>query len=416
MWQRLRGHLVAQIVVGLVLGVLFALIWPAGGKEAGLLGSLFVTALRSIAPILVFVLITHAIAQHKVGESTNIRAILLLYVVGTFAAAMVAVLMASVFVNALDLSAVISGAQAAKDIAPPSSLVSVLKTLLYNMVDNPVRALVNANYIGILVWACLVGFSLRHASESTKAVVNDGAQVITKIVSLVVRLAPIGVFGLIAQAVAETGVSVLKTYSGLLGVLLSAMVLMALVINPLIVWIKIRKNPYPLVWTCLTQSGITAFFMRSSAANIPVNMRLCSELDLKEETYAISIPLGATINMAGAAITITVMAMAAAHTVGVSIHPVTALMLCFLATLGACGASGVPGGSMLLVPMACSLFSIDANIAAQMVGIGFVIGVLQDSTETALNSSTDVLYTAAADIAARGRDIPRVHEETSAAL
>ena len=259
----------------------------------------------------------------------------------------------------------------------------------------------SGNYIGILVWAALIGFTMRHIEGPSKTVLNDAAHIITKIVGWVIRMAPIGIFGLIASTIATTGIAEIKQYGQLLAILIGVMLFVALVVNPLIVWVTIRRNPFPLVFTCLMESGITAFFMRSSAANIPVNMRLAHKLGLREETYSISIPLGASINMAGAAITITVMTLAAAHSTGTETHFVTALLLCFLATLGACGASGVPGGSLLLIPMACSLFGIDDSIAAQIVGIGFIIGVLQDSAETALNSSTDVLYTAAADIRAR---------------
>lgn len=397
MQRFLQGSLVLQIIVGLIAGILLALIWPEGGSSVGILGSLFVKALKSVAPVLVFILVTHAIARHKAGQPTNIRAILLLYLLGTFAAALVAVIASNIWPVELALNI------PQEDITPPSGLSIVLTTLAFNMVDNPVNAVLNGNYIGILVWAALIGFALRHTEGNTKIVLDDAAHVITKIVGWVIRMAPIGIFGLIASTIADTGLKALAGYAHLLVNLVGAMLFVALVVNPLIVWIKIRRNPYPLVFTCLMESGLTAFFMRSSAANIPVNMRLAHKLGLHEATYSISIPLGASINMGGAAITITIMTLAAAYTMGIEIHFITALLLCFLATLGACGASGVPGGSLLLIPMACSLFGIDDSIAAQVVGIGFIVGVLQDSAETALNSSTDVLYTAAADISASPR-------------
>lgn len=394
--QRLmQGSLVMQIIIALILGIILALLWPQGALSVGILGSLFVSALKAVAPVLVFILVTHAIAQHQAGQPTNIRAILLMYVCGTFAAALVAVLASYVWPVEFTLNI----DQASID--PPSGLGTVLRTLAFNMVDNPVNAVLNANYIGILVWATLIGFALRHSEGATKSVLNDAAEVISQIVGWVIRLAPIGIFGLIAYTIADTGLGELAKYAHVLLILVGAMLFVALVINPLIVWVKLRENPYPLVFKCLSQSGITAFFMRSSAANIPVNMRLARELNVREETYSISIPLGATINMAGAAITITVMTLAAANTLHIDVHPVTAVLLCFLATLGACGASGVPGGSLLLIPMACSLFGIDDSVAAQVVGIGFIIGVVQDSAETGLNSSTDVLFTAAADLSAQ---------------
>lgn len=394
----LQGSLVKQIIAALILGIALASFWPQAALSVGILGDFFVNALKSIAPVLVFILVTHAIAQHDSDRPTNIRAILILYIFGTFAAAITAVLFSYAFPTELDLNI------DKKDISPPSDIGVVLKTLVFNLVDNPVHAILNNNYIGILAWAILGGIALRHTDGNTKKVLADGAAVISKIVGWVIRLAPFGVFGLIAFAIANTGFEVMETYLRLIQVLLAAMLFVALVLNPLIVFVKIKRNPYPLVFRCLMDSGITAFFMRSSAANIPVNMNLAKQLGLRSETYSISIPLGATINMAGAAITITVMTLAAAHTIGIEVHFVTALLLCLLATIGATGASGVPGGSLLLIPMACSLFGIDASVSAQVVGIGFIIGIIQDSAETGLNSSTDVLFTAAADIAAKDKE------------
>ncbi|KAA3638288.1 MAG: serine/threonine transporter SstT [Proteobacteria bacterium] len=387
------GSLIQQIIVALILGIILAVIWPQAALSSGFLGRLFVTALKSVAPILVLILVADAISKHQSDQPSNIKSILLLYVFGTFAAAMTAVAISFLFPTTLDLSL------AGSDISPPGGIAEVLKTLAFNVVDNPVHALLNANYIGILAWAILAGLALRHTDGTSKKVLADGAFVISKIVGWVVRLAPIGVFGLIAYAIADTGFEVLATYTRLIVVLLSAMLIVALLLNPLIVFFKLRRNPYPLVFKCLSQSGITAFFMRSSAANIPVNIKLAKNMGLRKETYSISIPLGATINMAGAAVTITVMTLAAAHTVGIEVNIVTAFLLCLLATIGATGASGVPGGSLLLIPMACSLFGIDDSVAAQVVGIGFIIGVIQDSAETGLNSSTDILFTAAADLA-----------------
>ena len=390
-----KGSLVQQILIGLVLGVALAVIAPSAAKATEILGAFFVGGLKAVAPILVLVLVTNAIAQHKSGTQVYIKPVLVLYVLGTFAAALVAVLASFLFPTNLTL---VTG-----DVTqtPPSGIIEVLKTLVLNVADNPVKALFNANYIGILTWAILLGITLRHASANAKLLLNEGAESISKIVRWVIRLAPIGVFGLVASTIATTGLGELLKYAQLLMVLVGSMLFVALVLNPLIVWWKIRRNPYPLVWQCLTESGITAFFTRSSAANIPVNMALCKKMGLHEDTYSVSIPLGATINMAGAAVTISVLTLAAVHTLGIPVDIPTALLLSVLAAIGACGASGVPGGSLLLIPMACSLFGISNDISTQVVAVGFIIGVVQDSCETALNSSTDVLFTAAADIAER---------------
>lgn len=387
--------LVKQIAIGLVLGVLVAVVSPNIGLAAGLLGSLFVGALKAVAPILVFVLVAAAIAQHQKGNEAFVKPIIVLYIIGTFSAALVAVLASMAFPTTLVLAN-------AGDVStnPPSGIVEVMKTLLMNLVANPINALANANYIGILAWGLVLGFAIRnYASDTTRQVVADLASVVSTVVKWVIKFAPLGIFGLVAATIAETGFSALASYARLLVVLVGCMLFIALVVNPLIVWWKIRRNPYPLVFTCLRESGVYAFFTRSSAANIPVNMALAKKLGLHEDTYSISIPLGATINMAGAAITITVLAMAAAHTQGIQVDFMTALLLSLIATAGACGASGVAGGSLLLVPMACALFGISNDVAMQVVAVGFIIGVIQDSAETALNSSTDVLFTAAADMA-----------------
>ena len=394
-WQMLnRFSLVQQIIVGLILGILLAVISPAAGLAAGILGSLFVGALKAVAPVLVFVLVMAAITQHQAGSEAHIKPILVLYLLGTFSAAAVAVVVGLVFPTQLVLS---SSGQV--DMTPPSGIVEVLKTLLMNLVANPVNAIANANYIGILAWALVFGFALRHASVNTRNMVADISDAVSMVVKWVIRFAPVGIFGLVSATIAETGFSALGSYAQLLVVLVGCMLFIALVVNPLIVFWKIRRNPYPLVLTCLRESGVTAFFTRSSAANIPVNMALCRKLGLHEDTYSVSIPLGATINMAGAAITITVLALAAAHTQGIQVDFGMALLLSLVATISACGASGVAGGSLLLIPLACSLFGIDNDVAMQVVAVGFIIGVIQDSCETALNSSTDVLFTAAADMA-----------------
>ena len=390
--------LVTQIAIGLVLGILVGVLvrnTAAAGAvvEIGaILGSLFVGALKAVAPILVFALVTAAISQHRSGNPTNIRPILVLYLVGTFAAAVVAVGASFLFPSQL----LLSGVEAASNEAP-TGIGEVMRHLLMNLVSNPIQALANANYIGILAWALVLGTAFRQASEQTRTLINDVAEAISKVVRGVIRFAPLGIFGLVLVTIVKEGFDKLGFYLHLLAVLLGAMLFVALVVNPIIVFTQTRRNPFPLVFTCLRESGVTAFFTRSSAANIPVNMALAKKLGLHEDTYSVSIPLGATINMAGAAITITVLTMAAVHTLGIAVDFWTALLLSVIASIGACGASGVAGGSLLLIPMACSLFNIPNDIAMQVVGVGFIIGVIQDSAETALNSSTDVLFTAAVD-------------------
>lgn len=385
----LSGSLVRQILVGLVVGILLGVFFPAGAKAVGMLGTLFIGALKAVAPVLVFALVTASVANHRQGQQTHIGPVLILYLIGTLGAAIVAVVASFLFPLTIQLKAV----EAA--VTPPQDIVAVLAGLLMNVVDNPVKALGEANYIGILAWAVALGFMLRHAKGQAKSVMNDLADALSGIVRAVIRFAPFGILGLVASTIAETGFDALFGYARLLALLLGCMVFVALVVNPLIVFFRLRSNPYPLVFTCLRESGITAFFTRSSAANIPVNMALCKRLGLHEDTYSVSIPLGATINMAGAAVTITVLTLAAAHTLNIAVDLPTAVLLSVVAAVCACGASGVAGGSLLLVPLACSLFGISNDLAMQVVGVGFIIGVLQDSTETALNSSTDVLFTAA---------------------
>ena len=385
-----QGSLVKQILIGLVLGVLLATVSKPAAVAVGLLGTLFVGALKAVAPVLVLMLVMASIANHQQGQKTSIRPILFLYLLGTFAAALTAVVFSFIFPSTLHLNA------AAESITPPSGIVEVLRGLLMSMVSNPIDALLNANYIGILVWAVGLGFALRHGNETTKNLINDVSHAVTFIVKVVIRFAPLGIFGLVASTLATTGFETLWGYAQLLLVLVGCMLLVALVINPLLVFWKIRRNPYPLVLLCLRESGVYAFFTRSSAANIPVNMALSEKLNLDRDTYSVSIPLGATINMAGAAITITVLTLAAVHTLNVPVDLPTALLLSVVASLCACGASGVAGGSLLLIPLACNMFGIPNDVAMQVVAVGFIIGVLQDSCETALNSSTDVLFTAAA--------------------
>ena len=385
--------LVVQIAIGLVIGIILALTVPDKVSGITIFGSLFVGALKGVAPVLVFFLVMSAISQHKSGQKTNMKTIIILYLVGTLAAACIAVVASFISPMTLTLTEGVS------DIAPPSGIGEVLKTLVFNMVKNPVDALLNANYIGILVWAVLLGVALKGAAQGTKDVISNIADAVSQVVRWVIRFAPLGVMGLVFDAIATSGIEALKRYAGLIVLLVAVMLIDALIVNPIIVFVMTRSNPYPLVLKCLKDSGITAFFTRSSAANIPVNMRLCDELGLDKDTYSISIPLGATINMGGAAITISILALAAANTLGITVDIPTAIILCVLSALSACGASGVAGGSLLLIPLACSLFGIPNDIAMQVVGVGFIIGVIQDSCETALNSSTDVLFTAAADIA-----------------
>ena len=391
-----RTSLVVQIFIGLIAGIAVALLWPSAAGKIEILGQIFITALKSVAPVLVFILVTAAISNYNSNQPTHIKPILMLYLIGTLGASMVAVAASLMFPSELVLA---QAADAAN--APPSNVAEVMKSLVLSVVDNPVKAIANANFIGILAWAIGLGIALRHASDTTRQVVNDLSDGVSWIIKCVIRFAPFGIFGLVASTVASAGLDALLGYVHLLMVLIGSMLVVAFIVNPLIVWWKIRRNPYPLVFQCLRESGVTAFFTRSSAANIPVNMNLAERLGLDHATYSVSIPLGATINMAGAACTISVLTLAAAHTLNIPVDFGSALLLCLVSAVCACGASGVAGGSLLLIPLACSLFNIDTNTAMQVVAIGFIIGVIQDSAETALNSSTDVLFTAAADIAAK---------------
>lgn len=392
-----KGSLVKQILVGLVAGILLAWLAPEAAKMMSLLGTLFISALKAVAPILVWVLVMASIANHRQGQKSNIRPVLILYLLATFFAALTAVVASFMFPSILTL--VVNESQ----LSPPENIAEVLKGVLINVVANPVDALINGNYMGILAWSIGLGLALRHASDTTKALTQDLADAVTNLVRVVIRLAPIGIFGLVSSTIATTGFEVLAGYLQVLVVLIGCMLFVALVVNPLIVFWKIRSNPYPLVWACLRESGVTAFFTRSSAANIPVNMAMCRRMNLDEDTYSVSIPLGATINMGGAAITITILTLAAVNTLGMPVDIPTALLLSLVAAICACGASGVAGGSLLLIPLACSMFGISNDIAMQVVAVGVMIGVLQDSAETALNSSTDVLFTATVCIAEDNR-------------
>ncbi|MCL6572872.1 MAG: serine/threonine transporter SstT [Bacillus sp. (in: Bacteria)] len=388
-WSQLS--LVKQIIIGLIIGIILAVTIPDVAKPVVILGSLFVGALKAIAPVLVLFLVMSAIAQHKPGHRTNMKTIIVLYLLGTFLAGLIAVIVSFMFPVTLTL------ATGSEDLSAPGGIVEVLKTLLLNVVDNPVKAIYNANYIGILAWAVLLGLALKNAADTTKTMISNFSDAVSKMVTWVIGFAPLGIMGLVFESITTNGIESLLSYGKLLAVLIGCMVFVALVVNPIIVFVVIRQNPYPLVFKCLKESGITAFFTRSSASNIPVNMRLCENLGLNKDTYSVSIPLGATINMAGAAVTISVLTLAAVHTLGIQVDIPTALILSVLAAVCACGASGVAGGSLLLIPLACSLFGIPDDVAMKVVGVGFIIGVLQDSFETALNSSTDVLFTAAAE-------------------
>ena len=388
-----RLSLVTRIIIAIILGILAALLFPNAAPYLSLLGDLFIKALKSVAPILVFVLVLSSIANFKVGSSNAyIKPIMLMYALGMLLAAFSAVITSMIFPSTLFLDVPAQG-----ELTPPGSLAEILKNLLLSFVANPVTAISEANFIGILAWAVALGISFRHASDQTKTFLSDAADAVNKVIRLVISFAPFGIFGLVAVTFAEAGLSTLASYAHLLAVLLGTMLFVALVINPIMVAFMTRQNPYPLVFQCLRESGITAFFTRSSAANIPVNLDLAKRLGVPESTASVAIPLGATINMAGASVTITVLTLATVHTLGISVDFTTMLILSVVATISACGASGVAGGSLLLIPVACGLFGISSDIAMQVVAIGMVISVLQDSTETALNSSTDVLFTAAVD-------------------
>lgn len=399
-----NANLVLRIAIAIVLGALLGLFLPSQ-KWISEFGVLFVGALKAIAPVLVFVLIVCSLATGKSNLDRRFGRIFFLYLVSTFVAAITAVLASVVLPQHLDL---VSSSTAS---SAPSDVAAVLHNLLVNAVSNPFASIAEANYIGILVWAALLGFAIKRiSSEATLTVLHDLTNAVSLVVRWIINLAPLGIMGLMFSSVSTNGMGIFKTYGSLILLLVATMLFMALVVTPAIVGLMLRRDPYPLVLTCLKSSGVTAFFTRSSAANIPVNMALCKRLGLDREFYSVSIPLGATINMSGAAITITIMTLATVHTLGLPLTVSSALIVCLLATIAACGTSGVAGGSLLLIPLACSPFGISTDIAMEVVAVGFVIGVIQDSMETALNSSTDAIFTATAEYRAwqkQGRELPK---------
>ncbi len=389
-------NLIMRIAIGLVIGSVLGLLLP-GFNGIGILGDLFVGALKAIAPLLVFVLVISSIANSSGAIGKRFRTVIFLYVISTLLAAVLAVLSGRMFPITLKLTTAV-------DAVAPGGLSEVLSNLANNMIANPISSIANANYIGVLFWAIIIGVSIKIvANDATKQTFRDISDAVARVVRWIIEFAPFGILGLSFALVSQNGLSIFYDYGKLLAVLVGCMLVLSLVINPIVVAICLKKNPYPLVLKCIKESGITAFFTRSSAANIPVNMELCRKLNLDENLYSVSIPLGATINMDGAAITITIMTLAAANTLGVSVSLPLAILLSVVATMGACGASGVAEGSLLLIPVACSLFGIPNDVAMQVVGIGFIIGVVQDSLETALNSSGDVLFAATAEYMERQR-------------
>ncbi len=396
--------LVVKIAIGLVIGAVLGLVIPGIGGIA-LLGTLFVGALKAIAPVLVFVLVSSSLANAKGGNMKKFRTVIFLYLFSTLCAAVVAVIVN--FVHPVTIA--LPSADLTEGYAPPGSMSEIIKNLLLNIFANPIAAMINANYIGILFWAVAFGLALKSAGSGTKKMMEDLADATSAVVRGIISCAPLGILGLVYDAVSSSGLEIFTTYGELVLVLVISMLLVALVVNPLIVGITLRHNPYPLIFKCIRQSGVTAFFTRSSAANIPVNMELCEELGLDEDMYSVSIPLGATINMDGAAAVITTFALTAANTTGATVTLPIAILLSIISTFSACGASGVAGGSLLLVPLACSLFGISNDIAMQIVGVGFIVGVIQDSLETALNSSGDVIFTATAEFLEwkkEGKELP----------
>ena len=384
--------LIKRIICGLIIGLILGLVVPQA-SVISILGTMFVGALKGIAPLLVFFLVMSALCHMKTGQKTNLKFIIVLYMVGNLVSAFVAVIACRLFPVTLTFT----DSASSTDITPPSGIAEVLTNLLTNLVKNPVDSLVNANYIGILFWAVIFGITLKHANQGTKDALENISDATATAVQWIISCAPFGIMGLIFSTISEQGLDALLSYGKLILVLVGSMAVVIFIINPIIVFIFTKQNPFPLVFTCLKGSFITAFFTRSSAANIPVNMKACEEMGLDRDTYSVTIPLGATINMDGAAITITVMTMATAFTLGIHVDIPTAIILSLLAALSACGASGVAGGSLLLIPMACSLFGISDNISMQVVAVGFIIGVIQDSVETALNSSSDLLLSASAE-------------------
>ena len=393
LYKLLRGNLMIRILIGVIIGAILAIVCPQY-KGSAFLGTLFVGALKAVAPILVFILVTSSISKAQEGLGKKFRKVIVLYIMSTFIAAILAVLAGRIFPVSIVLSDIAGASNAA-----PGALGEVFRNIVNEVVSNPVKAIMNANYLSILFWAIITGLSLKKlANENTIRTVHDFAESVSLVVKWIIQCAPIGIMGLVYGAVTESGLDIFTTYGKLLLLLVGCMLAVSLIINPIIVAMLIKRNPYPLLWQCLKVSAVSAFFTRSSAANIPVNMNLCKQMGVDEDFYSVSIPLGSTINMNGAAITITVMTMATCHTMGITPSLGSALLLSIIATLAACGASGVAGGSLLLIPMACSLFGISNDIAMQVVAVGFIIGVIQDSLETALNSSGDAFFTIAADM------------------
>ena len=396
--------MIVRICIGLVIGAVLGLLVP-GWRWIAVLGTLFVGALKAIAPILVFVLVASSLANAKGGNASKFRTVIFLYMFSTLCAAIVAVLVN--FIHPVTIS--LAGLDAAEGYTAPDSMGVIIMNLLTSIISNPVDALAKANYIGILFWAVILGIALKNAGEATKKTMSDLADAVSEVVRWVISCAPFGILGLVFDAVSSSGLEIFTTYGELVMVLVVSMLLVAFVVNPLIVGIALRHNPYPLIFKCIRQSGVTAFFTRSSAANIPVNLELCKELGLDEDMYSVSIPLGSTINMDGAAAVITTFALTAAYTAGAKITLPMAVLLSIVSTFSACGTSGVAGGSLLLVPLGCSLFGISNDVAMQVVGVGFIVSVIQDSLETALNSSGDVIFTATAEFMEwkkQGKELP----------
>lgn len=397
----LKVGLIPQILLGLILGIILAAVSKETALDMSLIGGLFINALKSVAPILVLILVIASIANHQRGKQANMKPLIALYLTGMMLAALLATVASFLFPSQISFGDTLENLT----LTPPNGISAVLKTLLEKMIDNPVSALINANYIGLIIWGVGIGLALRHSSETTKTMMSDLSYAISFIVRIIIRFAPLGVFGLVASTLAETGFGELLKYAHLLIVLVSCMLIVALVINPLLAFLVMRKNPYPLVFTSLKESAIPAFFTRSSAANIPVNIEICKKYKMDEDTYSVAVPLGAAINMSGAAITITVLTLATVNSMPASanIHVdiYSALLLCIITSICACGASGIAGGSLLLIPVACSMFGIPNEISAKVIGIGIAIGVIQDSVETALNSSSDVVFIGAVSSAAQ---------------
>ncbi|OCG67230.1 serine/threonine transporter SstT [Gilliamella sp. Nev5-1] len=395
----LKVGLIPQILLGLIFGIILAAVSKETALGMSLIGELFINALKSVAPILVLILVVASIANHQQGKQANMCALIMLYLSGMILAALLATFASFLFPSQISFGDALEQIK----LTPPNGVKDVLKTLLNKMIDNPVNALVNANYIGLIIWGIGIGLALRHASQTTKTMMNDLSYAISFIVRIIIRFAPLGVFGLVSSTLAETGFGELLKYAHLLGVLVSCMLIVALVLNPLLAYCVMRKNPYPLVFTSLKDSAIPAFFTRSSAANIPVNIEICKKLNMDEDTYSVAVPLGAAINMSGAAVTITVLTLATVNSMHIDVDIYSAVLLCIVSSVCACGASGIAGGSLLLIPVACSMFGIPNEISAKVIGIGIAIGVIQDSVETALNSSSDVVFIGAVSSAAQNK-------------